>query len=307
MPELKKIAVTGGTGFIGQALLRAYKGQYAFNVVTHEDTSALLKDDSIRYISTNYVPEDLRNAFAGSACVIHMGAMRPNGDSESAFMNYFGNVEFSEKVFRAAREAGVVNVVNISSMSVYDSTCMAPPFREDVEVSPINYYGAAKRTVEMCADICNKRYGMRIKSLRLAHVIGNGERGGYMLSIFRDRCLRGLPLQVYGSGNTAREYLYVRDAVRAIITAAETPDAVGIFNIGMGVPVTNRAVAEAFCRVFGNRAGYECLPDRSEDGTVEYLDVAKARYCLGFECFYDLESALLNMRAETEAEFGGED
>ena len=298
--SIRKIGVTGGTGFIGQYLLRHCADRFECAVVTSGSGGRKRFDHpNIRYIVSDYSEESLHEAFAGCDAIVHLGAKRSDADSEKAFSNYQGNLLFSESVFRTARDLGITNVVNISSTAVYGYD-MKPPFSEDAAVSPLSFYGACKRSIELIAALYNKKFGMRIKSLRLAQVIGEGERGGYMLTIFKDRCREGLPLNVYGHGRAGREYVYVRDVVRAIETAMDHPDSMGAFNIGMGVFTSNLELAETYCDVFENKAGCVLLTDKPETVFDYRMDVDKARRELGFACEYDLRSAIADVRRTLE-------
>ena len=64
------------------------------------------------------------------------------------------------------------------------------PFCEDGKTAPLSYYGAAKLVIENIAHLYNVRKKMKIKSLRLAQVLGVGERPGYMPTIFLEKCLK---------------------------------------------------------------------------------------------------------------------
>lgn len=295
------IGVTGGTGFIGRYLVRlcAQRGMACAVVTSGSGRGARIEHPNVRYIASDYSEASLREAFAGCDAVVHLGAKRSDAEAEKAFASYRENLAFSEAVFRAARDLGIANVVNVSSTAVYDKN-LQTPFREDMAVSPLSFYGACKRSIELIAELYNKKFGMAIKSLRLAQVIGEGERGGYMLAIFKERCRDGLPLNVYGQGRAGKEYIYVKDVARAILAALAHPEKAGVYNIGSGAFTSNRALAEAYCQAYGNAAGYVLLTDKPEAVYDYRMDVEKARAELGFACEYDLGAAIADTRREAE-------
>ncbi len=221
--------------------------------------------------------------------------MRPFPEAEKSFTNYFPSIESSKQLFEAARDNGIYNIINISSRSVYDDT-IPVPYSEDGPTAPLNYYGAAKLAVEDTARIFNHKYGMKIKSLRLGPVFGLGDRPGYIPMVFLEKCLRHEKLSVYGKGQAGKEYVYVKDIVRAILTAIEKKDLNGIYNIGTGILTTNRELAETYCRVFDNPQGYELLVDKPEIVTRYYMNVEKAKRELGYETIYSLEQGLQDMK-----------
>ena len=300
-----KIGVTGGTGFIGQYLLREYADVCTFVVITSGNSKKkLFEAPTVHYVVGDYTEQSLCSTFAGCDGIVNLGAKRSSPESENAFSNYLGNLSFSESVFRAARELGIGNIVNLSSTAVYDKD-LPVPFSEAMAVSPLSFYGASKRSIELCAALYNKRYGMHIKSLRLAQVVGEGERPGYILSVFKDRCREGLPLEIYGQGKSGKEYIYVKDVVRAIMLALEHSDKHGVYNIGSGVFTTNLELAQTFCRVFNNEAGYVFLSDKRENVYEYYMDTSLAKRELGFECKYDLNSAIADTKREMELRNNG--
>ena len=295
-----RIGVTGGTGFIGQYLLRENLGRYCFVVLTSGSRSEnMITHDSISYIRGDYSEYALKTVFDGCDCIVHLGAKRSNAENEKAFINYIDNIKFSEAVFRAGRDLGIKNIVNISSTAVYDNSLTAP-FSEDMAVDPISFYGVSKRAIELIASMYNKRFNMCIKSLRLAQVIGEGERTGYILSVFKDLCREGRPLSVYGEGKNGKEYIYIKDVVDAITAAVEEPDKLGIYNIGTGRFTSNRELAEVFCRVYENKSGYKLLTDKPDLENNYFMDVSLAEKELGFVCRYDLETSVREMKKMSE-------
>lgn len=291
-----KIGVTGGTGFIGQYLLKEYAGDHRFVVITtRSDVSELYQHPDINYVKETYDKQGFETAFSGCEGVIHLGARRSTKEREESIMNYFENLKTAEELFMACKALDVKNVINISSTAVYDSTLNCP-FKEEIATAPLSNYGVIKHTIEGIAHLFNSKYAMNIKSLRLAQAVGVGERAGYMLSVFQECCLKKEKLSVYGSGMAGREYIYVKDVAYGIICALDSEHESGIYNIGTGMLTTNLELAKAFCDVFNNSAGYEQLLDKPE--VVEYflMDVKSAEEKLGFKARYTLYEALSDMK-----------
>lgn len=294
------IGITGATGFIGRYLLPELAREQDVVVATaKEDLRSLPRYPHVRYAQVHYDAVSYQRAFAGCRAVVHLGAKRSSNVREQSITSYFENLESAEELFQACCTLGISNVVNLSSVAVYDAG-LPLPFHESQAPAPLSYYGISKLAVEEMARLYNKRYGMKIKSLRVAQVLGLGERGGYMPDIFLEQCLHHEPLTVYGQGSGGKEYIYVKDVVRAILCALDTPEGHGVYNIGTGVLTTNRELAEAYCAVFANPAGYRLLPGRPERRERFYTDVSLAEQELGFRAVYTLEQALADMRAMLE-------
>ena len=184
-------------------------------------------------------------------------------------------------------------MVLISTRLVY-SDDLPSPIKEEF-TKPYSYYGISKLMSENIANIYNKRFGMKIKSLRMAQIIGIGERKNLM-TIYLERSLAGEKLSVYGKGISSKAYVYVKDAARAVMTACSLPDVSGEFNICIASTISNKELAEAFCEVFENKSGYELLEDKAEDCEYWLVDNSKAERELGFVPEFDLRKALTDMR-----------
>ncbi len=297
-----KIGISGGTGFIGQYFIKEFIKDNQFFVITskrnHEN---LYQNKNVHYVTEEYTKEGFKKAFSDCDAVVHLGAKRSNKEAEQHIESYFDNIKTSEELFMACSELGIKNVVNISSTAVYDKETEYP-FSEKNSVNPLSYYGSAKLMVENIAHLFNQRKQMNIKSLRIAQVMGVGERGGYMLSIFLERCLNQEVLNVFGEGKSGKEYIYVKDVARAIYCAIQAQDKRGIYNIGSGEITTNKELAEAFCDIFKNRAGYELLLDKKEPLDKYLMDVTFAKKELNFETKYSLHDSLKDMKAMLDQE-----
>ena len=288
------IGITGGTGFIGQCLLKQYSNRHRFKVLCIEDdTNSFYSHPNVTYTHSDFSREELGSLLKDCDAVVHLAGILSDKEREKSIANFQGGVSLSENIFLAAADAGITNIVNISSRTVYDQKGPSP-HREDELPDPLNLYAVSKLTVEHMARLYNKRYGLRIKTLRFAQVYGHMGRGGYMMEVFRKNCVEKIPIKVFD--NQGKELLYVKDAASAVIAACDHSDVSGVFNIGTGVFITNREIAETFCRVYDNHAGiiYSGEPD---DKTIEnYMDVTRAQEELGFKAAYDLRSALLDMK-----------
>lgn len=294
-----KIGLTGGTGFIGQHLLKDYADRHTFVAATsRENTGGFYQHPNIQYVFSNYSITSFCAAFAECDCIVHLGAAKSSAGAEKKIENFYCNISACENIFYAAHSLGIKNVINISSRCVYEPS-LPKPFKEEL-TAPLNRYGAAKLCTENIAAIFNRSCGMKIKSLRLAQVLGSGMRSGDLLSVYLERSLKGKPLEVFGRGESAKEYIYIKDVTAAIMCACLKKSLGGSFNIGTGTATTNLNLAQAFCSVFRNEGGYRLLPEKQEDGLVYCMDVSRAKETLGFCAEYDLCSALVDMKKELE-------
>lgn len=294
-----RIGLTGATGFIGQQLLKEYADCHTFVAATsHADVDSFYEHPNIRYVRSDYSVDSYRSIFAGCDCIVHLGAKRFSAENEKRFINYIENITASECLFEAACSLGIKNIVNISTISVYNPS-QELPYKE-AQAHPFNRYGISKLCIEELAGLYNRKSDMHIKSLRLAQVIGLGERGGYLLAVYLERSIGGQTLDVFGLGASAKEYIYIKDVTAAIMCACLKETLGGSFNIGTGKATTNLQLAQAFCSVFSNQGGFKLQPEKQEDGLVYCMDVSHAKEALGFTAEYGLYDALCDMKRELE-------
>ena len=298
MKNRKKIAITGGTGFIGQYFLKRCCMDCEMKVLTSRaDVSALFLHSNIEYVRGAYDVDGFQSLMRGCDAVIHLGAQRPVGKNKNVMQDYYQNIVSSELLFQTAEQLGIHNIVNVSSGSIYGKECELPA-REDGETYPQNCYGIAKRCIEDLGQMYSRSGEMNIKSLRVARVFGVGERPEFMPAVFFEKCLKNEPLTLMGNVETSRDYIYVKDVARALEIAINHSGVSGVFNIGSGVEITNLELAEVYCEVLDNSAGCNVQHDPLATKTRMVMDVKRAREKLGFETEYSLREALADMKAE---------
>ena len=296
-----KIGITGGTGFIGQCLIKNWSEKHQFKVLCIEDEfDSFYSSSNVEYYHSEFSVEEMQGFFLGCDGIVNLGGVLSTPDRETGLLRYDVNIEIAEKVFKAAERLGIKNVVNISSRTVYDHSINGP-YKENDVPHPFNLYSVAKLAVENISAIYNRQFGMRIKNLRFAQVFGPGGRNGYMMEVFKNNALRKETLKVIG--NQGKELLYVKDAARAIICALEADTVSGAFNIGTGVFTLNSEIAETFCRICGNEGNIKYEGVMNEETVKSYMDVSKAKNELRFCTQYDLESAIEDMIREEDCEF----
>ena len=108
----------------------------------------------------------------------------------------------------------------------------------------------------------------------------------------------GKPLLIYGNSIGRRDYIYVKDACRAIWLSLQKYALCCVFNIGSGTGTTNLELAKAVIDGFNSSSEVETQRDKKEDTSVCYLDTQKAKNELGFVCQYSLSEAFKELSNE---------
>ena len=208
---MKKVLVTGATGFIGIEVSRqlAERGLRPRLMVRRPVRGLMLRHLEAEIMEADIrSPESLRRILKGVDTVIHLGA-------RAAFEPYPrlhpSIVKGSLNLMQAAIEARVGTFVYGGSLLVYGDT--AQPIDQDTATSPMSGYGRAKLEAELSLEGLAAKAGIRFVSLRLPHVYGAH-------SLLFDQVRNG---RVFfpGKGDNPFAHLHVIDAARALIKAAE--------------------------------------------------------------------------------------
>lgn len=296
-----RVGVTGGTGFIGQYLIRDYAEDYDF-VVPIRDKSRIIKEETgARYVESDYTVDSLKKVLQDCDAVIHLAAKgMPKNRMPLKIEDYLPNVMASASIFEACKEIGITNIINVSSKAVWSEQAESDLLNENETPRPGDEYGVSKLCGEVLAGFYSDVYGMKIKSYRMGEVCGLDLNRGMLNPFWRvllNASVNGSPIPIYGKGIGGRDLIYVKDVTRALVAGLDK-DVNGIYNIGSGQITTNMEIAEAFCKVFKNEGGIELYPEKEEWGTTKCLNVEKAKQELGFGADYDLFRIVEDIKRE---------
>ena len=168
------------------------------------------------------------------------------------------------------------------------------PFTEQSWPQPKDNYGANKLSMEYHLDLYYANYGMQYVALRYPNVYGprqdsKGEAG--VVAIFAGAMLEGKPTKITGDGKQIRDFTFVGDVARANLLALES-SAVGIFNVGTGVPTDVNRVHATLTEIIGYPREAEYIPRPMGEVLATYLDSSKAKTVLGWEPQVSLHAGL---------------
>lgn len=299
---MKKAIVTGGAGFIGSHLSEELsKRDYHLTILDNLSTgrqaniAPLLKKKNVEFVKgsiTNLAL--LQKLFKNADYIFHLAAIASVPRSiEIPQETHEANVTGTLNVLIAARDNKVKKVVNASSCAIYGD---APglPKKEDMPINPLSPYAVTKLAAENYCQIFQKVYGLPSVSLRFFNIFGPRQSpdSEYAAAIpkFIKLKTRGKKIHIYGDGKATRDYIFVKDAVNALILAAES-DASGIYNIGSGRSTTVNELAELISNLTGNDTPPVYGPPRPGDILHSLADISRAR-TFGFSPKYNLKQGL---------------
>ena len=296
-----KFAVTGGAGFIGSHIVRQLLSDgHAVTAVDHMSRGSLSNLEDVQQRITlakvdicDY--ERLREALDDVDGIFHQAALAYVPGSYGNEDEYRQvNVSGSENVFRIGQERGI-KIVYASSSTVYGDV-QGVPVTEDAPRRPLNPYGRTKLEAEQVAER-HTWMGTQIVSLRYFNVVGLGRKKEYSAVIprFLDRIAEGRPPVIYGDGLQVKDFVFVRDVVRANLAAMASRIGNGFFNIGSGRPISIKDLARLMIKISGRNLEPEYRNPRLGDARMCVADVSKAARLLDWRPETSMEDGLHNL------------
>jgi dTDP-glucose 4,6-dehydratase len=255
------ILVTGGAGFIGSHLVdalladpdrrvtvldRLSVGGSRANLEEHEH------DPRLRFVLGDVNDADLvRDVVADVDAVIHAAAeshVDRSIDEVRGFLE--ANLMGTQTMLDAVRAAGV-RLLMISTDEVYGAGDPAGGlFTEDAPLAPRSPYALSKAAADLLCGVYRQTYGVDVTVVRGTNAYGPRQIER-VIPTFTICALEGLPVPVYAAGEQRREFLHVRDWVRAVLTVLDDGTGDEVYNIGGGTELSNLALAERIVALVG--------------------------------------------------------
>jgi len=153
-------------------------------------------------------------------------------------------------VLEAARHAHT-KVIFTSTAAVYGET-PENPIKETTPVNPSSFYGASKSAAETYCRLYNKTYDLPVVIVRLFNVYGPRQRKYLMHDILMKLNRNPHTLNMLGSGNQKRDFIYVKDAIDGLVLVSVNNDCYGeTFNLGTGLSTSIKKVVTCITKILG--------------------------------------------------------
>lgn len=289
---MKRIAVTGASGFIGSHVVEA----------------VAVRGDQAIPIARPYLQANLAETFKSVDAVVHLAGV-VSAVHERDF--YAANVDAARVVADATAIAGAP-LVHISSLAAAGPAPPNAPRREDDPPKPITAYGLSKLEGERAIAAIA---GLRWTILRPGVVYGPGDRA--IRPLFRYAQRGVLPL--VGNDRAAYTFVFVADAVRAILAAVDRSADRDVIFVGHANPVSPRQLMETIRLIAASHAPIITIPRAVIRVAAEVGEWSAAisgkpavinrrrfaeLYSPGFVCTVDRMKERLGVVAETDLREG---
>jgi UDP-glucose 4-epimerase len=262
--------VTGGAGYIGSHVVRAFRAE-GIDVAVIDDLSSGKADflvDGVPFTQANLLDGDAtRRALEGATGVVHLAGFKYAGVSvERPLHTYTQNVTAMVSLLEAMADQGVANIVFSSSAGVY-GTPKEEVVTEQTAPDPQSPYGESKLIGEWLLKDQAKAVALNHTSLRYFNVVGSGDQSVYdaspynLFPIVCNLLTQGKVPQIYGTdhptpdGTSVKDYVHVADLARAHVSAARILEQGNtlepVYNLGSGTGTSVREIMDAARRVTG--------------------------------------------------------
>lgn len=303
--DFSEILVTGGAGFIGSHIVdrlldEELKVRVLDNLSTGEKKNLAQHKNKKSF---QFIEGDIRNfdlvkkAVEGVDAVIHEAALVSVTRSiENPLLSNEINVTGTVNLLKACVDAHVKRFVLASSCAVYGDTKTLPN-HENLAPKPLAPYAADKLAAENYAKVFHKVYGLETVSLRYFNVYGPRQKyGPYsgVISIFINRLLKNEPPIICGDGKQTRDFINVKDVVKANMLALSKQKAAGeVFNISTGEATTLNKLAETIQKIM-DKTDLKPVHAEPRPGDIKhsYGDISKAKRNLEYTPKVQLEEGL---------------
>ncbi|MEX0648053.1 MAG: UDP-glucose 4-epimerase GalE [Balneolaceae bacterium] len=320
---MKKILVTGGTGFIGShTTLELINSGYQVEVMDNLRNSKIESLKRVEKMTGKKIPfhqidlldqPSLEKLFTTCSFdgVIHFAGLKAVGESvEKPLLYYQNNITGTVNLCEVMQQAGVKNIVFSSSATVYGDP-ETSPIPESSPVSAANPYGRTKLTIEyILKDLYRSDDDWNISLLRYFNPVGAHESGligedpsgipnNLMPFITQVAVGKLQKLRIFGAdyethdGTGVRDYIHVMDLATGHIKALENlagNPGVETFNLGTGKGSSVLDVVHAFEKANSVTIPYEMAPKRPGDAAICYADPSKAEKELDWKAERNLET-----------------
>lgn len=295
--QQSRIYVAGHRGMVGSAIVRRLQQGGYMNIVTRTRQELdLLNQQAVFDFLQAEKPDYI---FLAAAKV---GGIHANNTYRADFI--YDNLTIQNNVIQGALKAGVKDLCFLGSSCIYPRDCPQPIKEEYLLTGPLEQtnepYAIAKIAGIKLCESCNRQYGTRFVSVMPTNLYGPNDNydlaNSHVLPALirkaHEAKLRGdKEYVVWGSGRPMREFLYVDDMADACVFLMERGVRDGLYNVGTGIDITIKELAETVMNVVGFK-GDIVFDSSKPDGTPrKLLDVSRMK-TLGWQASVSLRDGI---------------
>jgi GDP-L-fucose synthase len=294
----RRVMVTGGGGFLGQAVVARLGAAGATDIFVPRSAEYDLRlAEGVRDALNDGRPE----------VIIHLaavvGGIGANRENPGRF--FYENAIMGIQLIEQARLFGVDKFVTIGTVCAYPKFTPVPFHEDDLwngyPEETNAPYGLAKKMLLVQGQAYREQYGFNAIYLVPVNLYGPGDnfdpRSSHVIPALIKKCVdareAGDPfIEVWGTGAASREFLYVDDAAEGIVLATERFDGPEPVNLGVGAEITIRDLVELIVRLTQFKGDVRWDPTKPDGQPRRALDTTRARELFGFNAHRTFEDGL---------------
>jgi GDP-L-fucose synthase len=297
--EMKRVVVTGGTGFLGSYVVRELKNAGCPHILVPRSSQYDLR--SLEAVQRMYA--DTRPDI-----VIHLaarvGGIGANRENPGAF--FYDNLMMGAQLIEIGRQIGIEKFVCIGTVCAYPKHTPVP-FREEelwngYPEETNAPYGIAKKALLVQLQAYRQQYGFNGIYLLPVNLYGPGDNfdpsSSHVIPALIKKCVDAVQnaapyIDVWGTGSASREFLYAADAARAIVLATERYNDAEPVNIGAHREITIRELITLIADLTGFKGEIRWDATKPDGQPRRCLDTTRARELFEFTATTDFREGLL--------------
>ena len=293
-----RILITGAHGFLGKHLVRNLLEKR--HIPEKDLFLPKVQDLDLRKW------EDCQKAVKNQEIVIHLAAVTGGIDFHQSNPGkiFYDNMMMGVQLMEAARLARVKKFISIGSATEYPEKSPVPFKEEDIwNGYPEDIhapYSFAKKMLLVQGRAYSREYNFKAIHLLLANMFGPemNLQSGYVISalikkIDESQKTNKSFIDVWGTGQPARDFLYVEDAAEGVLMATEKYNKLEPVNIGSGQETSISNLAAILCRLMDFRGEIHWDHSKPDGQLRRLLDTSRAEKEFGFKAKTSLEEGLI--------------
>ena len=287
-----KCLILGGAGFIGSHLAEGLLAEghqvRIFDRPNLALPAELLADSRIEWHEGDFLNvDDLARVVPGNEVIFHLvSATLPKSSNDNPAYDVETNVIGTLRLLDIARTNEVKRIIFASSGGTVYGLPHTLPISESHSTEPLASYGITKLAIEKFLHMYRALHGLDYCILRLANPFGERQRVGAAqgaVAVFLHRAWHDETIHIWGDGSVVRDYIYIKDVVRAFVKALSYQGEPRVFNIGSGQGMSLNQLLAGIEALLGRPVAVEYEQGRKFDVPVNVLDISRARNLLGWQ------------------------
>lgn len=277
--ENRKVLIIGGNGFIGKNLCSKFLKE-SYEVYSLDITKPDKLRSKINYIVGDFFDDDfLYKCLEGMNLIIHsLSTINPGNSNEKYMQGYSKDLLQSIKLFSWVVKKKTKLIFLSSGGTVYGDQ-KKQPIDETRLAVPINHYGTVKLCIENVMRTFNTQAHCNMLIARISNPYGPGQdytKGVGFIDAAIKKALNGESIEVWGDGDTIRDYIYIDDVCDMIFTLSKYDGKEEIFNISSGKGLSLNEILREI-RNLNLNINVRYTPSRNVDVKSIVLDNKKIR------------------------------